>query len=228
MEIDISRYNYKILLTNTPPEMQGLWNGSVWRETPTLEVNCFRPEGSAHCPRTLCKLLYNRERFFGIFRVEDQFVHCLQSSFQSDVWKDSCVEFFVEPPGGGGYFNFEFNCGGALLAYYVTNPARVNGSLRDFVALTIDDDRNILRYSSLPVIVDPEITEKTLWYVEFSIPFAVMEKYAGELKHIKGEIWRANFFKCGNETSHPHWASWAPLAACNFHDPASFGDIEFT
>jgi hypothetical protein len=109
----------------------------------------------------------------------------------------------------------------------VTDPFRVDGRLREFVALTAEDDRSILRYSSLPAIVDPEITEKLVWHLEFSIPFAVMEKYAGEMGPIKGQTWRANFFKCGNETLHPHWASWTPLAARNFHDPASFGNIEF-
>jgi len=40
-------------------------------------------------------------------------------------------------------------------------------------------------------------------------------------------IRRANFYKCGNETSHPHWLSWMPLAERNFHDPSSFGQLVF-
>ena len=56
-----------------------------------------------------------------------------------------------------GYFNFEFNCGGALLASYVTDPTRVMGSLKEFIPLTPDDDRQIRRYASLPSVVEPEI-----------------------------------------------------------------------
>jgi hypothetical protein len=220
-------YRYKILLTNTQPEMRGLWDGFFWRPAPVLKVSCFRPESSAHYPQTSCKLLYNRKGIFGIFRVDDQYVQCLCSGFQSDVWKDSCVEFFVEPPGDRGYFNFEFNCGGALAASYVTDPARADGRLAGFLPLTADDDRHIQRLSSLQAIIDPEITEKITWYLEFSIPFFILEKYIGDLGKIRGQTWRANFFKCGNQTSHPHWASWTPLKARNFHDPASFGNIEF-
>ncbi|MEW6117215.1 MAG: carbohydrate-binding family 9-like protein, partial [Nitrospirota bacterium] len=39
--------------------------------------------------------------------------------------------------------------------------------------------------------------------------------------------WRANFYKCGDATSHPHWASWAPVEALNFHLPHCFGTICF-
>lgn len=66
-----------------------------------------------------------------------------------------------------------------------------------------------------------------VWTLEFSVPFAVLEKYIGVLEPIKGQTWRANFYKCGNETSHPHWISWMPLSARNFHNPESFGNLVF-
>ena len=218
---------YKILFATQIPEMQGFWDGAVWQQAQPLSVNCFRPEGSDHRPQTLCKLLYDEQNIYGIFRVEDRYVRCIHTQFQSDVWKDSCVEFFVQPENGGGYFNFEFNCGGALLASYVTDPTRVGDRLKAYIPLTTDDDRQIRRYASLPSVVEPEIPTPFVWYLEFSIPFALLEKYSGPPGTIQGQIWRANFYKCGNETSHPHWASWASLAARNFHDPASFGQIEF-
>lgn len=218
---------HKILFTRQIPEMQGLWDGAFWRQAQPLSVGCFRPEGSDHRPRTFCKLFYNENNIFGIFRVEDRYVRCIHTRFQSDVWKDSCVEFFVQSKEGGSYFNFEFNCGGTLLASYVTDPTRVKCGLKKYIPLTPDDDQQIQRYASLVPIVEPEITNPIVWTLEFVIPIAMLEKYTGPLGTIKGQIWRSNFYKCGNETSHPHWASWAPLTARNFHDPASFGQIEF-
>ncbi len=41
-----------------------------------------------------------------------------------------------------------------------------------------------------------------------TIPFAVMEPYVGPIPDATGQAWRGNFFKCGSEISHPHWASW--------------------
>jgi hypothetical protein len=54
----------------------------------------------------------------------------------------------------------------------------------------------------------------------------VLEKYAGKLGKIAGQTWRGNFYKCGNETSHPHWGAWSPVTELNFHLPASFGTIQ--
>ena len=219
--------NYRVFYTAKPPEFRGRWDEEIWRDAPSLAVDVFRPEGSDHRPQTFCKLLYDEKMIFCIFRVEDQFVRCTHPEFQSDVWKDSCVEAFFQPGGKTGYFNFEFNCGGALLASFVTNPARVEGRLAEFQPLGPDDDRKIRRFASLPPLVEPEIREPMTWYLEFAIPWTLMEMYAGCRRTIKGDIWRANFYKCGNETSHPHWASWRPLKARNFHDPASFGRLVF-
>ncbi len=164
---------------------------------------------------------------FGLFRVDDQFVRCIHSDFQDDVWKDSCVELFIQPKDSPGYFNFEFNCGGALLASYVTDPKRSGERLKEYIPLAPQEDRQILRFASQLKVVEPEISEPVMWYLEFAIPFNVLEKYTGPLGNLPGQIWRANFYKCGNETSHPHWASWMPLAERNFHDPASFGELIF-
>ena len=219
--------NYKVSVTNEPPEMKGLWDGAIWQNVPVLELAYFRPEGSAHRPPTLCKLLYDMARLYGIFRVDDQYVRCVNTGFQADVYKDSCVEFFLQPKATGGYFNFEFNCGGSLLASYVTDPTRVNGRVKMCVQLAEEDDRQIRRYSNLPGIVEPEITHKQVWVLEFSIPLAVIEKYAGSIGDISGQTWRGNFYKCGNETSHPHWGAWSPVNELNFHLPESFGSIQF-
>jgi len=219
--------NYTVSVANQSPEMQGLWNGTVWQDVLALEISNFRPESSTHRPLTKCKLLYNRERLYGIFRVDDQYVRCVNTGFQTDAYKDSCVELFLQPKSNGGYFNFEFNCGGAMLASYVIDPTRVDGRVKQCKPLTPDDDREIRRYSNLPSVVEPEITNKQIWFLEFSIPFALLAKYAGSLGDIVGQTWRGNFYKCGNETSHPHWGAWSEVFELNFHLPACFGSIQF-
>jgi len=41
--------------------------------------------------------------------------------------------------------------------------------------------------------------------------------------------WRANFYKCADSTSHPHWLTWSPVdhPTPHFHLPAFFGTLEF-
>ena len=223
--MDIKKYN--VMFAAQPPEINSPWNGEVWKNSPALEVSSFRRESSAHRPATSCKLLYDRRQIYGIFHVNDQYVRCIHTEFQSEVYKDSCVEFFVQPQAADAYFNFEFNCGGALLASYVIDPTRVDGKVRQFIPLSPEDDQEIKRYSSLPQTVEPEITRPINWFLGFSIPFSVLGQYASIPVDVRGQVWRANFYKCGNETSRPHWGSWSPVHELNFHLPADFGELYF-
>jgi hypothetical protein len=79
--------------------------------------------------------------------------------------------------------------------------------------------------SSLPRRVEPEVAEPLTWQLAFWIPRGVLERYVGGLGPLAGQVWRANAYKCGDLTSHPHWASWAPLDGRNFHLPHCFGSL---
>jgi hypothetical protein len=83
-------------------------------------------------------------------------------------------------------------------------------------------------FHSLPKIVDPEIRSPLTWLVEYGIPFSLFSQYLGSAVRPSGASWRANLYKCADECSHPHWASWAPLGEeLNFHQPDRFGLLEF-
>jgi hypothetical protein len=200
---------------------------TVWQSLPELEISHFRPEGSDHRPRTRLKLGYTREGLAGIFRVADRYVRCVHTGFQAQVFKDSCVECFLQPDARGGYFNFEFNCGGSLRVAYITDPARVAGGFKAFTPLKAEEGRQVRIQTSLPARIDPEISGPVVWHLAFFIPFAVLEAYTGALHVQPGRTWRGNFFKCADESSHPHWASWAPLDARNFHSPSHFDMLRF-
>ena len=209
------------------PEFHGLWDGSAWGGVPFLLVDNFRPEGPSHRPLVQCKILYDRDCLYGFFLVRDRYVRCVNNGFQVPVYEDSCVELFVQPVPGKGYFNFEFNCGGAILASYVTDPARINGRVAGAVPLPTEECGQVAVYHSLPNIVEPEVEEEITWSLEFGIPFALLQNYVGGLGRIEGQEWRGNLYKCGDKTSHPHWASWSPLSERNFHAPGDFGTLLF-
>jgi len=203
------------------------WNGAYWGNIPFLTMAHFHPKSSAHRPRTRVKLTWTPEGICGLFEVIDNYVRCTRTSFQDDVYKDSCVEFFVQPKARFGYFNFEFNCGGALLASYITDPTRTEGGFVSFARLSPPQGELVEVFPSLPEIVDPEIKDETLWHLGFFIPFALLESFVGPLGQTNRQSWRGNVYKCADESSHPHWGSWAPVDALNFHLPRCFGLFEF-
>lgn len=217
---------YTVRRASTIPALHADWSDPAWAKADTLHIAHFRPEGSAHRPMTLARLLFDDETIHGIFHVQDRYVRCIHTGFNAPVSRDSCVEFFVQPT-RAGYFNFEFSCGGALLAYYITDPTRTQGAFVAYTPLAPTDGARVKIAHSLPSIVEPEISQPVEWSLQFRIPLALIEGYAGPFGGLPGHSWRANFYKCGDETSHPHWAAWSPVRELNFHLPECFGEIRF-
>ena len=210
----------------TPP-LKGDWDHSCWSQTETLRVDQFRVESSRHRPLTEVRCMYDETGLHIIFRVQDHYVRSIQTALNSSVCSDSCVEFFVQPHPNKGYLNFEINCGGTLHASYIEDHTRTATGFAKASPLTQADADRIGIAHSMPDIVDPEIEKPTTWVNQLFVPFAVISKYTGELRPIAGHVWRGNFYKCGDKTSHPHWAAWAPVRALNFHDPECFGELQF-
>jgi len=199
----------------------------AWRGAVSLAVDQFRPEGSDHRPRTTLQLLHDGEAIHGLFRVEDRYVRCVHDTYGAPVYQDSCVEFFLQPKPGRGYFNFEFNCGGAFLCNHITDETRFQGAFKAFTQLSTEDVRSVRVATSRPGLTEPEIAGPVAWWLAFRIPVAVVEKFVGPVSALAGQVWRGNAYKCGNDTSHPHWAAWAPVDALNFHLPRCFGELRF-
>jgi len=203
------------------------WGDAAWANAETIEITNFRPESSDHRPKTFARLLHDGETVHGIFRVEDRFVRCTRATYQSEVWKDSCVEFFAQPRPDSGYFNFEFNCGGAFLCCHIVNPERTKDGFKEYTRIPESTGSLISVRSTLPGRTDPEIASPVTWTLQFRIPLTFFETRLGSLGPLSGQSWRGNFFKCAEEVSHPHWAAWSPVDEFNFHLPRCFGTISF-
>lgn len=197
----------------------------VWTRAGIVTIDRFRPESSDHRPITTVRMVHDEGTLHGIFSVQDRFVRSAIVMQNGPVCTDSCVEFFVKPPHYSGYFNFEFNAGGTIHASYITDPVRTPLGFAAFALLDPADIKQITVIHSLPPVVDPEIAAATEWKLMFSIPVSVLTKFGGALGVLSGSKWTGNFYKCADKTSHPHWASWSPLSALNFHMPECFGEL---
>jgi hypothetical protein len=219
--------SYRIARSNVVPEFDGRWDGPAWGQLHALAVDHFHPRGTDHRPRTEAKLLHDGSALYVLFRVDDRYVRSVHTEFESDTYKDSCVELFVQPQGRTGYFALEVNCGGAFSLRYIEDWTRTPNRFARWRAVSESDAARVRVAHSMPSVVEPEVAEPATWWVEVSLPAAVMEPYCGPIGQLAGQRWRGNLFKCGDETSHPHWASWAPIGEhLNFHQPAYFGELE--
>ncbi|MBT3198449.1 MAG: carbohydrate-binding family 9-like protein [Phycisphaerales bacterium] len=208
-----------------PPPINADWDKSCWRGVQAAMIGNYMGDRPAHFPKTQVKVACDEQAMYVIFCVEDQYVRAVAAEHQDDVYKDSCVEFFFAPnaESPGDYFNLEVNCGGTML-FQFHRPAR-----GEHVEIPREALAQIEIASSLPRTIDPEIPDPVTWTVEYRLPLAILEEYCDVTRPSLGVAWRANFYKCADESSRPHWLTWAPVEnpTPNFHLPEFFGLLEF-
>ena len=170
-------------------------------------------------PKVDFKTAYSEKELWIKFRVQEKYILALETKTNGEVYKDSCVEFFISFD-GSNYYNFEFSCIGTIhLAY---GPGREN---RRFVNPEII--KQIEVKSSLGNKPFAEKTGNFNWELISRIPVSTFayDKIL-TFKRLKAT---ANFYKCGDGTSEPHYLSWNPVgsASPDFHRPEFFGEIYF-
>lgn len=167
-------------------------------------------------PLTTFSIGHSGKNLYIDFFVRCNYLRAVNYDDQSPVSQDSCVEFFVAPQCDNHYWNFEFNCIGAINASHRTerkNPTRLNS----------EELNQVKRYASCGTRPFNEVEGLFTWNLTIMIPLKLIcVEYNGEPINIKG-----NFYKCASATSLPHYISWNPIPTekPDFHRPEYFGDI---
>ena len=220
--------SYTIARAAHPPALESGWTSADWREVSPVTVGHFHPCSSIHRPLNEAKVQYSGDGLHVHYRVSDRYVRVTNVGFQAQVYKDSCAEFFVRPGGTGGYLNFEMNAGGSLLVSCIEDWTRTPEGFQRFRSLDDKWNDRISRVHNLPERIDPEFAHPVVWSLQYTIPWSLFIEVTGHGRPTTGDVWTGNFYKCGDETSHPHWAAWSPIGeVLNFHAPECFGQLVF-
>jgi hypothetical protein len=204
------------------------WNDPGWENTPALSLRHFHSQSSEHRPDVSVKLRHCNFSLDVLFRVHDRYVKSLATEYQQMVCRDSCVELFVQPKPDRGYFNFEINCGGTMLLYCIDDASRAGNTFAKYVKVTPEHAQQMQILTTMPKTTPIEIGQLIEWSLALRIPVSMLEPYVGAIGDLSGQTWRGNLYKCGDKTSHPHWASWNPIGEkLNFHQPDKFGTLVF-
>lgn len=171
-------------------------------------------------PQVQFRMAYCDSAFLLQYRVKEQAVRAVATADNGEVWKDSCVEFFITPADDGIYYNFEFNCAGTCL---LSAGASRNGRESAQSALIA----SIRRQPSLGRHPFGERKGETEWDMALVIPYACLFKHPDYSP--SGKIAHANFYKCGDGLTVPHFLSWHPIKTeqPDFHRPEFFGTVKF-
>lgn len=206
-----------VSLPTVAAEVPALLDASNVAFQPIASVNW--PTEYPYCPEAVFRMAWCPDGLVLHYRVSEQSVRAHYAEDGGKVWTDSCVECFVRNADDDTYYNIECNCIGTLLA--------ASGEGRhDRVPVAPELRSAVLRWASLGKETFEERKEPIVWEVALVIPaqlFAVQP-----LRLEAGTVLRANFYKCGDELSVPHFLSWNPIEVSqpDFHRPEYFGELE--
>jgi len=155
------------------------------------------------------------------YEVKEETVKAEEGVDGNFVYKDSCVEFFLQPDlNDPHYYNFEFNAAGTLYLAYRTS--RFDPELAPAEVLA-----SVKKTPSLGKEPFAERADVPVWTLEVEIPISALWKSG--LKTWAGMEGRGNLYKCGDGLKTPHFVTWAPISAPapDYHRPECFAPICF-
>lgn len=208
----------KLQFTNNYPDL-GVVSAAIEKngiKTKIGEVNwqvySYRPEVDLFIAYTESEILLK-------YCVAEKHILARYTYFNSPVYKDSCVEFFISS-GNGFYYNFEFNCIGTPYVGY--------GAQREGRTLVEEEIVSKIRTRSTLGKKKIDIRQVSgCWELTIAIPFSLFKE--AEYKNPHHHTFKANFYKCGEDLTVPHYLSWNRIGVKNpdFHRPEFFGEINF-
>jgi len=164
-------------------------------------------------PEVSFTMAYDQSNFFLKFYVREPYLRAVYRQTNSEVYRDSCVEFFVSFGNDERYYNLEFNCAGTCLGQF--GPDKENR-----VFLPADILEKIETYGHIEKTGNENLHS---WELMIKIPISVFIYHNPTFIH-QNRL-RLNFYKCGDELEERHYLAWTEIQSSlpNFHLPAFFG-----
>ena len=191
------------------------------RHTTLNAISTVNWDAFSYQPEVRFRIAYGKNQIWLKYYVQEKYILAQKTETNAAVAGDSCVEFFFDPLGDGNYYNFEFNCIGT--PHLSFGPDRHN---REFVKPEVIE-KHLRIVSTLGNRPFEERTGDYRWEMTIIIPSQLLTFHKG--LNLSGRKSRANFNKCGDNTSEKHYLTWNPVKAPkpDYHRPEFFGNLIF-
>lgn len=185
-----------------------------------LKIDTLNWEGYSYKPDVKLAISYSDHEIFLKYYIVEEYFKAEKTETNQMVCEDSCVEFFVSPENDGIYYNLEFNGIGTCLLGTGTgreNSTRANPQI-------ISKIRRLSTAGTKPV---KEAVGQFEWTLTVAVPLEVF--FHHNIRDLKGKTFKANFYKCGDMLTVPHYVTWNPVGTENpdYHQPKYFGTLKF-
>jgi hypothetical protein len=209
----------KIELESAYPDLNEI-SDRLDAQNPKLLIDTINWKGYNYKPEVELAIAYSDHEIFLKYYITENYFKAEKTETNQMVCEDSCVEFFVSPEDDGIYYNLEFNGIGTCLLGSGTgreNSKRANPEI-------VSKIRRLTSVGNNPV---REHEGKIAWNIIIAVPFGVF--FHHNIKELKGKTFRANFYKCGDMLTVPHYVTWNPVGTekPDYHQPKYFGVLKF-
>jgi hypothetical protein len=185
-----------------------------------FKIDTINWEGYDYKPDVAISIAYSDTEILLKYYITESYFKAEKTETNQMVCEDSCVEFFVSPADDGIYYNMEFNAIGTCLL----------GAGRDRASSKRVDPGIVSKIRRLSTVGTEPFSEKKgeySWAITIAIPFEVFFRH--QIKELRGRKFRANFYKCGDKLTVPHYVTWNPVGTekPDYHQPEYFGLLKF-
>ncbi|MBT8183586.1 MAG: hypothetical protein KJN76_01995 [Eudoraea sp.] len=190
-------------------------------QTTRNNIDHINWEGFPYQPEVSFRIGHHNNEIWIKYYVREAHVLARRTQTNSATHRDSCLEFFLDPKAEGNYYNFEVNAIGTVHLAYGPGIGK-----RTFVDPELIEEKIRVK-SSLGDAPFDELEGEQAWELTLVIPSEILVYDPGiQFKKLQS---RANFFKCGDDSTVPHYLSWNAVATerPNFHTPQFFGTLLF-
>lgn len=174
------------------------------------------PWGKDYVPVTMFRAVHTDDSIIASLRCYEKEPYAGVTKNFGYVCNDSCLELFLSPSkdNSAGYFNFELNVNPNYLFGY--NPV---GGKEQY----LEWDESEYELKSSKGIDD----RGDYWQIDFTVPYALIRRYAPSATLNSGDVIRGNVYKCGKHGQIEHYGTWnlVETEGPNFHKPEFFGEF---
>lgn len=169
--------------------------------------------------RVRFKIAHDNRNLYLHYDVVESEMIATYLEHNSPVCKDSCVEFFIAIEEDTNYYNFEFNPLGTCLLGW--GPDRYNRQLLDIKTIDLIEVKTKIKRTHQNGLTAFN------WKIFTKIPLSTFS--LNNIKSFKNIKAKANFYKCGDNLSKPHYITWNNIKSekPDFHLKTYFGNLEF-
>lgn len=209
----------KIRFDSSNPDLDAI-SAAMDKQKDKYPIDTLNWKDYRYKPDVKFSIVYGDKEIYLKYYVTEDYFKAEKTETNQMVCEDSCVEFFVSPENDGIYYNLEFNGIGTILLG--TGTGRADSKRADPGIIS-----KIRRKTSVGNTPVKEKTGKFDWSITIAIPLEVF--FHHKITDLKGKTFRANFYKCGDMLSVPHYVTWNPVGTENpdYHQPTYFGMLKF-